>query len=101
MLKEEKEFCTFDVATEVIQLHFMNKVGYVALIETMHEKFHNGFLNIPVSAVRGDYNWFLKEYSKYLDQEDLDTLNSRLIIKTSNTNWSSEDYPGLRAVGDE
>jgi hypothetical protein len=89
----EKEFCSFDIAEEAIELHFKNKIGYVNLIKSMHEKFHNGYLTIPVDFVKGDYKWFIKEYSKYLDDLDIDTINNRLAINESNCSWGKDEYP--------
>lgn len=92
-IEKVEKFCSFDVAHEAIKLHFKNKVGYVTLIKSMHEKFHNGYLDIPIEIVRGDYKHFMENYSKYLDQEDLDLINKNLAMTKSNCNWSKEDYP--------
>jgi len=92
-IENEEEFCSFDIAQKAIELHFMNKVGYVTLIKSMHEKFHNNYLNIPINLVKGDYNYFIETYSKYLDDEDLDTIHTRMSINESNCNWSRDDYP--------
>ena len=95
-LAKEKEFSTFDIATEAIELHFKNKVGYVTLVKTLHEKFHNGFLDIPKEYIKGDYNYFLKNYSEFLDSEDLDTINNRLIIKETNAKWTRNNYKDIK-----
>lgn len=92
-IENGKEFCSYDIAREAMELHFQNKVGYLTLIKTMHEKFHNGYLTIPIGLVKGDYKWFLKNYSKYLDESDLETIDSRLAINESNCTWSVDDYP--------
>jgi len=88
-----KDFCTFDIAREAMELHFQNKIGYVTLIKSMHEKFHNGYLTIPIDFVKGDYKYFLKKYSKYLDESDLETIEYRLAINDSNCTWSVDNYP--------
>ena len=95
-LEKEEPFCSFDICTKIIELHFLNKVGFVVLISSLHEKFHNGFLNIPRRLIRGNYNSFLEQYSKFLEEEDLDLLNARLSITDSNCNWSTNDYPALK-----
>lgn len=95
-IKNNEEFCSFDISTEVIELHYKNRVGYVALIKSMHEKFHNGFLKIPISLVKGDYQWFIREFSEYLDQEDLDIINERLSITEGNQEWTIDNYPGVK-----
>ena len=91
-IENEKEFCSFDIAQKAIELHFTNKVGYVTLIKSMHEKFHNNYLNIPINLVKGDYQFFIDKYSKYIDDENLDTINERLSINESNCNWSRDNY---------
>lgn len=95
-LEKEEAFCTFDICTKAIELHFQNIVGFVALLSSMHEKFHNGFLTIPRSMIKGNYNTFISEYSKYLDEEELDIITSRLSITEHNCNWSANDYPGIK-----
>lgn len=97
-IEHEDEFSTFDIAIEAIELHFQNKIGYVTLIKSMHEKFHNGYLGIPSDLIRGNYKDVVEEYSKYMDDEDLDTIKQRLSVSRSNCNWSKDDYPGLQEV---
>jgi hypothetical protein len=92
-IENSEEFCSFDIAQEAIELHFKNKVGYVTLIKSMHEKFHNGYLDIPIEIVRGDYQHFMETYSKFLDQEDLDSIHRNLAINKSNCDWSKDNYP--------
>jgi hypothetical protein len=98
-MEGQKDFCTFDIACEGIELHFKNKIGYVALIKSMHEKFHNGFLDIPIETVKGDYKHFMKEYAPFLDEQDIDRLNERMLKKVSNCNWTKDDYPIAAAMG--
>lgn len=93
-IEDKESFSTFDIAKEAIELHFKNKIGYVTLIKSMHEKFHNGYLNIPREMVRGDYEYFLREFSGYIDDEDLDSVNRRLSINENNCGWRRDDYPG-------
>ena len=96
----DKEFCTFDIATKVIELHYQNKVGYVPLIRSLHIKFDNGFLLIPMELVLGDYKTFLKDYTDFLEEEDLDVINGRLAINKENCgwgdgyNWGRDSYKG-------
>jgi len=97
-IETEQEFCSFDIAQEAIELHFKNKIGYVTLLRSMHEKFHNGFLSIPISFVKGDYNFFVTEYSKYLDDMDIDKIQSRLAVKDHNVEWARDEYPAAGAM---
>ena len=84
-----------------MELHFKNKIGYVPLLSSLHEKFHNGFLQIPKELLHGDYNFFIKNYSKYLDDADLETMNERLLITKNNCEdypyqWKTGEYPGSK-----
>lgn len=90
------DFHTFDIAREAIQLHFKNKVGYVTLLKSIHEKFHNGYLDIPIGMVKGDYQYFLNEYLKYMDQEQVDTIQGRLAINEHNCSWAKDEYQSLQ-----
>jgi hypothetical protein len=97
-IETEQEFCSFDIAHEAIELHFKNKIGYVTLLKSMHEKFHNGFLTIPIGFVKGDYNHFVSEYSKYLDETDIDKIQSRLAMNDHNVEWARNEYPAAGAM---
>lgn len=100
-IEEGEEFCSFDIAQEAIELHFKNKIGYVTLLKSIHEKFHNGYLDIPISLVKGDYTYFVREYTKYLDEADVDTINARLAITDSTCEWSKDNYPSFAGVLDK
>ncbi len=93
-IEKEKDFCTMDVALKIIELHFQNKVGYVTLLKSMHEKFHNGYLRIPINLVKGDYQYILKHYKNYFDEDELDKINYRMAVKESNVSWTKETYSG-------
>ena len=97
-LEKEEEFCSFDIAHEAIELHFKNKIGYVTLLRSMHEKFHNGYLTIPISFIKGDYQNYLENHSRYIDELDLDKIQSRLAINESNCTWSKDEYPVSQAL---
>ncbi|MHA1623157.1 MAG: hypothetical protein ACTSVO_13575 [Candidatus Heimdallarchaeaceae archaeon] len=92
-IEDGEDFCSFDICTNAIELHFKNKVGYVTLLKSMHEKFHNGRLDIPINLIKGDYRRFISEYSNYLDEEDLETLQGRLAINETNCTWAKDNYP--------
>jgi hypothetical protein len=93
-IEKEEEFCSFDIAREAIEIHFKNRVGYITLIKSIHEKFHNGFLSIPIELIKGNYKQFVNDYSSHMDDDDLDTINQRLSINEGNCSWSRDNYPG-------
>jgi hypothetical protein len=92
-IENGEDFCTFDLCKEIIELHFQNKVGYVTLLKSMHEKFHNGKLDIPISLVKGDYKYYIKNFTRYLDDIDLETVEYRMSVKEHNISWMRNDYP--------
>ena len=94
-LEHNTPFSTFDICIESIEIHFQNKVGYLVLISSMHEKLHNGALKVPFNLIRGNYNAFLSEFGRYLDDEDLDQINEKLAVLEGNTSWSRDNYPGI------
>ena len=100
-IEENQDFCTFDICQQAIEIHFQNRVGYVTLLKSIHEKFHNGKLDIPIDYVQGDYNYFIREYSKYLDETDLETIQHRLTIQEHNCSWSRDNYQKQRVVGND
>lgn len=97
-IEEGEKFSSFDIALKTIELHFMNKVGYVTLIKSMHEKFHNGCLLIPIDLVKGDYRFFINEYSRYLEEDDIETINKRISITDGNCGWKRNDYQPTQIV---
>lgn len=95
-LKDEIPFSSFDIAIEVIELHFQNRIGFVPLIESMHAKFHNGYLKIPMEHIHGDYRYFIDNYFQYLEDEDIDIMSERLAVKIADCtqSWTRGNYPG-------
>jgi hypothetical protein len=94
-LELEEAFSTFDICQEAIKLHFDNKVGYLVLISSMHEKIHNGFLNVPARLIRGDFNFFIATFAKYLDDNELEVINKRLAVEDADPLWIRGEYPGF------
>jgi len=61
-MEKELSFSSYDISNAVMIEHFSMHIGVVPMVTTLHEKFHNGFLNIPINFVIGDYNEFLSKY---------------------------------------
>ena len=98
-IENNVDFCSFDIAQEAIELHFKNKIGYATLLKSIHEKFHNGYLTIPITMVKGDYKYFMDEFGRYLDEDEIDKIQSRLAVNESNCSWSKDEYPLIAAEG--
>jgi len=95
-LASETPFSTFDICLEAIELHFTNHVGYTPLIESLHEKFHNGYLRIPVEYIRGDYQYFIDNLMSFLDDDDITKIMDRTAVHVQDAptyNWARDEYP--------
>lgn len=89
LIDKQKPFTSLDVSMKVLELHYDMKVGFISIIKSLHEKFHNGALSIPMELIKhGDFNDFIKNYSQYLDEEDLEIIHNRLKINKKNCGWS-------------
>lgn len=95
-LSKNQSFCTFDIATNVIELHFQNRIGYVPLLSSLHEKYHNGFLSIPIELVHGDYKHLLKNFK--IDDQEYDKILELCNIKLCDCKaiWKRNEYPGIQ-----
>ena len=94
-LHDNATFSTFDISNEIMEFHFSNYVGYVPLATTIHEKFTNGFLNIPIELVKGNYQYFLNNYLHYASDENQQVILQRLSIKLEDLKqgWTNDNYP--------
>ena len=94
-LTKELEFSTFDVATKVIELHFQNKVGFVVMLSDLHSKYHNGFLNIPIEFVHGQYKYILQNYT--MDEVEYDRICKlcNIHIEDLKQTWTKDNYIGV------
>jgi len=94
IIHKKENFNTLIIAEKVLNLHFENRVGYIPLIRTLHEKYHNGFLRIPISLVQGDYQFLLDNLD--FDIEDKSQILSKMKCKDKVENlvdWSRDIYP--------
>lgn len=91
-MSSSKEFCSADIAVKVLELHYENRIGFISIIRSLHEKFHNGYLQLPMQLVHGDYKLFISTYGKYLEDDDLDTIKARLEINFDNCGFGTQYY---------
>jgi hypothetical protein len=82
-LENDEGFNSLTILTEVMNLHFINKVGFVVLIKSLHEKFHNGYLAIPMNYVQGNWEYLIENYN--IAQEYMNNI-------TEYTNYYDADY---------
>jgi len=95
-LRQELKFNTFDISSKVIELHYQNKIGYMVLLSSLHEKFHNGFQKLPIDYVNGDYKYIISNYIIDEDQKQtiVDFCNTH--ICDCKIEWTKDSYPGLQ-----
>lgn len=86
-LEQNKEFTSFEISQEVIELHYKNKIGYIPLITSLHEKLHNGFLKLPIELISGNFKDWMKDYSAYIDEEDMERIVEKISINKDNCGW--------------
>jgi len=68
-IKEGVPFSTFNIASEVLQLHYKNYIGLVRLSATIHEMYHSGNLFIPIDMVFWKKNAFVEMYKPYFTRD--------------------------------
>lgn len=92
-MNEGKEFCTYDIALECMNLHFSNQVGFVILITSIHEKFHNGFIKIPIELCHGNFVHILNTYP--FDDVDRQIILEYINVKLQDVKevWTRNQYP--------
>lgn len=90
-IASSKEFCSFDVALDVIQLHYQMYAPFCLLVSSIHEKYHNGFINIPMEIVKGDTKYFISTYGSFMDDETLSGFYNKLNINKENCGWYKND----------
>lgn len=60
----------WDIAEEVMELHYDGKVGLINLSKTAHELAENGKIFIPLQRIRhAGYVDFINEYEEYMDDD--------------------------------
>lgn len=62
----DKEIDPYEIAYEVLKLHYDGKVGLIPLTVTQHELTGNGKIFIPLQFVYGDWATFYDEYENHI-----------------------------------
>jgi len=57
-----KDFTSFDISKEIMELHYENLIGLVPLSTTNHELAHAGELFLSSKQIFGDYKAFMARY---------------------------------------
>lgn len=101
----------FEVAEEVMKLHYQCKVGIIPLSTTIHELVHEGTIFIPIQQVRGNWLQFYKEYEPFIPQDMKDKLKAIVkfskecqdlsLLETKYTYVEVEDFRPISLIGQE
>jgi hypothetical protein len=90
-LTRGETYDVFDVAEEVMYLHYAMLVGLIPLSATVHELVHSNYIFIPMNKVFGYINTFIELYKEYIDKSsDLRDVLERN-IEYSDTYESNPD----------
>lgn len=79
--QDNEAFSSYDIQKTVISYHFENVVGYVPLTTTMHEKFHNGYQDIPINFCDGQWKLFWDKYSMYAPDSMIELVSKYSLIE--------------------
>lgn len=52
---KKEQFCTFNIAEEVMDLHFNFYIGFIPLTVSIHEQYHNNVITLPKKLIQGNY----------------------------------------------
>lgn len=73
-INEGEDIKPFNVAEEVMKLHFMGLVGLVPLSKTVHDLVHQGELFVPLQYVYGNIKEFVERYQVGLSPDHITLL---------------------------
>lgn len=69
----------YEVAEEVMVLHYRDLVGLIPLSITLHEMVHaSDKIKIPLHLIYGNYVKFVEEYEKYIDEKVIKKLEKKI-----------------------
>lgn len=72
---ENESINPFDIAKEVMELHYKFNVGLVPLSKTVHQLVHSGKKFVNLKYVYGKYERFKAEYCTVISDEELANLD--------------------------
>ena len=89
--KENPIINPFDVAEEVMELHYDLKIGLVPLSKTLHELAHSGKKFINLKYVKGSYLKFISLYNVYINDNLIDNWNELKALSEKEDNGELTD----------
>ena len=76
----EKDFTSYDICIEVLNLHSLNLIGLVPLCVTEHQLVHDGVRFVPLNSVYGKVNEFINKYLEAIDDELIEKYNELVLM---------------------
>lgn len=69
----------YEVAEEVMKLHYQDEVGLIPLSITLHKLVHNSDkIKIPLHLIYGNYIKFISDYEDYVDEKVVKKLEDKI-----------------------
>jgi hypothetical protein len=99
-LKKRRKFSSLNIVNDMLMLHYNDKVGFIPICTTFHEKYHNGFLIIPPKFIHGQWDYILTNgYEVSQDVLDraarlMDPVNNQFIGKS----WKNVNPDGTSTI---
>ena len=93
-IANQKSFTSLVIAKDVLHLHYNDRVGFIPLVSSLHEKYHNGFLVIPPKLIHGGWQYLLKTPGYQVSPDVVDKCNE--LMKAENNkfdaylNWQNQ-----------
>lgn len=87
----KEPFTSFNIARDIMKLHYENLIGIVPLTTTMHELAHDGSIFISESQIFGNFKEYISLYEPYIDVE---TKNKLSILKYNSEAGLPTDIKG-------
>lgn len=81
---------TYDIANEVMRLHYEGMVGLVPLSKTLHELAHSGNLFINFKLVSGNIQKFIDDYKLFIDDNLLNNIEILESLSEKNSEQSNK-----------
>lgn len=66
---EGKDINPYELANEVMELHYAGKIGLIPLSATQHELVHDGRIFIPLQQIYQDYTGFVEMYEDFIPEK--------------------------------
>lgn len=87
-----KNFTSFSLAKQVMELHYKHLIGLVPLTKMNHELAHKNAIFISVRQIFGDWEGFCRKYNQALSNDIKVKIKE---IKDKTNNNALTDYKGL------